>query len=135
LKKTILQIYALLSCFIALIIFMFTISFTIGYLFDLQFTETRLGSSLIPYKSNERFLRLQESKHEKHGPESKSKKYNDFSNLSEKELTTRRQEARNDLIMEKKLDAKAGLFSSLSWLLIGVVIFLIHWRLYNSIKE
>jgi hypothetical protein len=89
---------------------------------DIAFTEFKLGARLIQYETNERFLM---SNHYT------SEKQDKLTKLTQEELSKKRLEARHDLIRERQLDAKTELLSNLTWLFIGIIIFIFHWRLYN----
>lgn len=126
LKKSILQIYALLCCLLAVIIFMFTITSALDNFTDISFTEAKLGANLIPYGSNEKFLTFKADNREQ---------YSKLAKLSQEALTEYRQQARLDLIRSKQLDAKASLFSTITWLVIGIIIFISHWKLYKRTAQ
>lgn len=115
--KNILQLYALLVCFVTTVVLLVVASISLDAVGDIVWAEAKNPKKFSTFRNNEAFLAEHKEFRKK--------------NLSEDELSKVRDQKRQDLVEDTKNNAKGRIFDWLASAIIAAVFFLIHWRLYR----
>jgi hypothetical protein len=90
---------------------------------DLIFTEYKYKNQLNRFVSNEKYIDYQ--KHT--NPNDKEK----WQSLSMKLVEEKRIAAKREYIEEVKDSAISGIINCVTWLITGLIFFVIHWKMYR----
>ena len=128
--KNILPIYALFICFITTFLLFIFIGYSVSDVINLTMPEYRNRSSLVKFSSNYSFL------HESRRSDNSSLN-TQLDSLTPTQLEERRHQERAFFMETVKAKSIDSLFTSLQWLLLSLIFFIAHWKLYKraSLKE
>jgi predicted nucleic acid-binding Zn ribbon protein len=125
-KKNLFEVYSLAVCFISVLILIVATGIGIYDLIEISFPKFTISSYIYKtYSSNENYL----------------KENTKYKNLSEEEVTKRREEKWKEVLENEQRNACQSLIQILIFILISVVAFIIHWifakkiQLKNSINS
>lgn len=121
--KNLTQVYCLIICLVASIVMMVTIGIMLISATDLMFTEYKYKNQLNRFVSNEKYIDYQ--KHT--NPNDKEK----WQSLSMKLVEEKRIAAKREYIEEVKDSAISGIINFATWLITGLIFFVIHWKMYR----
>lgn len=121
--KNLTQVYCLIICLVASIVMMVTIGIMLISATDLIFTEYKYKNQLNRFVSNEKYIDYQ--KHT--NPNDKEK----WQSLSMKLVEEKRIAAKREYIEEVKDSAISGIINCVTWLITGLIFFVIHWKMYR----
>ena len=121
--KNLTQVYCLIICLVASIVMMVTIGIMLISATDLMFTEYKYKNQLNRFVSNEKYIDYQ--KHT--NPNDKEK----WQSLSMKLVEEKRIAAKREYIEDVKDSAISGIINFATWLITGLIFFVIHWKMYR----
>jgi hypothetical protein len=121
--KNLTQVYCLIICLVASIVMMVTIGIMLISATDLIFTNYKYKNQLNRFVSNEKYIDYQ--KHT--NPNNKEK----WESLSMKLVEEKRIAAKREYIEELKDSAISGIINCATWLITGLIFFVIHWKMYR----
>ena len=121
--KNLTQVYCLIICLVASIVMMVTIGIMLISATDLIFTNYKYKNQLNRFVSNEKYIDYQ--KHT--NPNNKEK----WESLSMKLVEEKRIAAKREYIEEVKDSSISGIINCATWLITGLILFVIHWKMYR----
>lgn len=120
-KKSLLEIYALAVCFVTVICFAIVLGIGLYDILEMSSSEMTIKSyQYQKHQSNEAFTRNWSKKRVKR---------------SEAEITKIREKSYSVALKAEERDAIQSFIRVLIIMLIGIIIFLIHWRLGKYARE
>lgn len=131
--KNILQLYALLVCFITVIILIITCSLSLNYITDLLIPEYKYYSALRHYDSNEDFIEYYE-RYEQTGKQ-ETQKIISLKQLTPSQLDEKRLNERRQYLEGQKVETIASLILTFQWIFIAMIFFFIHWKVYKKSEK
>lgn len=151
--KNILQIYALLVCLITIVILIISFSISLNSVTNLLIPEYKYYSSLRPYDSNEAYIEdyersigftpsslhqlsssaLDES--ERQYWKDKMQKVMALQQLPPAQLDAKRLAAREQYLEDKKIQNITSLIETFQWIVIAMIFFFIHWKIYKKSEK
>ena len=126
--KNVLHLYALLVCFITVIILMITFSLSLNFVTDLLIPDYKYSSSLRHYQSNETYIQYYKDM------EGQKEKAIALALLSPSQLDQKRLDEQQHYLEDKKMETIASLIVTLQWILVAFIFFFIHWKIYQRSK-
>lgn len=123
--KNLLQVYSLLVCLFASIMIMITSGMALNSLADFTMTEIKHYGTLLDYDDNEAYL----------AREWNEQKLKELKKLPEADLTAKRLKDRVTKVRDLKHYAVQHMIDTVPWLLVSLIFFMIHWRLYHRQKK
>lgn len=151
--KNILQLYALLVCLITVVILIVSFSMSLNLVTSLVIPEYKYYSSLRSYDSNEAYIEDYEhsigftssSLHELPSSslddserqywKDKMQKVIALQQLPPNQLDEKRLAARRQYLENKKVQDITSLIYTLQWVLIAMIFFFIHWKIYKKSEK
>lgn len=122
--KNLVQLYSLVVCLIASIVMMITIGIILGNATDILLPEYKYMNELDKFTSNEKYIDSQTQS----DPSSKERlQIIDSDSVAEKRL-----KEREDYINRIKGYAISTIINYITWLITGLVFFVIHWKIYKG---
>lgn len=128
--KNILQIYALSVCLVTTLILMTSLFFTLNIITNLLIPQYKYASSLHSYESNDQYIQY----YENHCSDPQHKKLTFLKQLSPAQLDEKKALEKKQFLEDKKADDIAYLITTLQWILVASLFFVIHWRIYKKSK-
>ncbi len=126
--KNLLQIYALVSCFLATTIMMIASVFFLNSLTDLTIPQYAFYSSLSRFESNENFIFY----FKKDRDLGDNKEVQELNKLSPTALSEKRIQEKEKFLEDKRRGAIESLIRCLQWMVISSLFFYLHRRLYKK---
>jgi len=118
-KRNIFEVYALAVCFIAVLILIIATGIGIYDLIEISFPEFTITSYLYnEYSSNEKYIQ--------NNPRIK--------NLSEEEITSKRESKWNDVIENERRNGYQSIIQVLIFIIISILVFTVHWLFAKKIQ-
>lgn len=139
--KNLLQVYALFVCFISTLILIVGSVILLQSLTDLIFPEFMNYDSLRKYETNESYRQSLEKAaiQQKDDWENEYKVQREsahkYLQMTPKELEEKRRQERKEFIEGRKHSSLVGIVKNLEWLVVALIFFFLHWRLYKRAKE
>ena len=122
--KNLIQLYCMIICLVSTIATMIITGIMLVNVTDILFTKYKFASELNKFTSNTKYI-----KHNNH-PDSESKKK--LQAMTSKEVSVLRLADKDSYIDDKKKAAQSTLIASTTWLIVFLLFFWIHWRLYKK---
>lgn len=126
--KNLLHLYALLVCFITIIILMITFALSLNFVTDLLIPNYKYSSALRHYKSNEDYIQHYKEM------EGQKEKAIALTHLSLSQLDQKRQSDQREYLEDRKMETIASLIITFQWILVALIFFFIHWKIYQRSK-
>ncbi len=148
--KNILQIYALLVCLITVVILIVSFSISLNSVTNLLIPQYKYYSSLRIYDSNEAYIENYEHSigftsssfqqlsssslddSERQYWKDKMQKVLALQQLPPAQLDEKRLAARGQYLENKKVQDITSLIETFQWVLIALIFFFIHWKIYKK---
>ncbi len=121
--KNLTQIYCLIVCLVASIVMMVTIGIMLNSGTDLVFTEYKYISELNKFSSDEKYI---DHKKKVFSNDKEHQKMIKPELVKEKRIADR-----GDYIKGVQGNAISSIISCSSWLITGLLFFIIHWKMYR----
>ena len=122
--KNLQQVYALLICLVSMIVLLIQGGNFLDDSTRFLFPSYRNASHLLTFQSNEAYLR-----HYNFGSDTERL---ETKNLTPEKLTERRLKDQKHFIEVEHFRALDSLIKTIQWILVALLFFLVHWRLYKK---
>lgn len=127
--KNLMQVYSLIVCLAASAVMMIALGIMLGSGTDLVLTEYKNMRQLRNYDNDAKYIEYK-----------KQEAYNDHDKQQWKvpnpdQIKEKRMDDREDYINGVKGNAISSIINCITWLLIGLLFFIIHWRMYRHSRS
>jgi len=128
--KNILQVYALLVCLITVVILIISVSLSLNLVTNLLIPEYKYSYSLRQYDSNDDYI-----EHYKDMGTTQTQKVISLQQLTPNQLDEQRLQARARYLENQKASNIGGLIEDFQWILVAMIFFFIHWKIYKKSEK
>ncbi len=128
--KNILQVYALLVCLITVIILIVTLSISLNTITNLLIPEYKYNYNLRQYDSNDDYIQ-----HYKEMGTNHAQTVISLQQLPPSQLAEKRTNERARYLKNQRASNIGSLIESFQWILVAMIFFFIHWKLYKKSEK
>lgn len=122
--KRLTQLYCLTVCLVATLTLMITLAVAFNTVTQITLTEYKFASALDKFSSNDKYIEYK--------TQYNSDKKTEWDSFNSEEIKVKRISEKEGYIESKKREAFSTIISCMTWLFVGVLFFIVHWRMHKK---